>query len=112
MRAAILTIVGAVLMLASLLAAALALTPKQCDRLAEWVYDQAVVRDAGVARADHEKLLREANAEDGPDVVALLLRELARVYDEAKSPIAASMDSRYECYKRKGAIETEVKQGI
>ena len=111
MRAILFAIVGAAMLTASFLAISFAMTPRECDGLAQWVYRQAEARDAGVARADHEAAVREANAGAGSDMVALLVRELGKVYAEGKEPIVAAMESRFECYSRKGAVGVEAKGG-
>lgn len=106
MRAIVLSVVGAVLLTASFVVIAVAMTPQVCDQLAAWVYAQAEVRDSNqVSRAEHETAVRRANREHRDDVLALLLHELAKVYDEAKAPIVAATDARFECYARKGEIE-------
>lgn len=106
MRAILLTIVGAAMLTASFLAISLAMTPQECDALAGWVYAQAEVRDTKeLTRQEHKAAALASNeGRHGPDVLALLMRELAKVYDEGKTPIAAAMDSRYECYKRRGEV--------
>ena len=109
MRAILFAIVGAAMLTASFLAISFAMTPRECDGLAQWVYAQAEVRGAGVSRADHEAAVRAGNAGAGADMVALLLRELAKVYDEGKEPIVAAMNARFECYSRKGEVGVVVR---
>ena len=111
MRAIILTLVGAVALLGSMLAVAVAMSPQECDALAGWIYSQAESRDTGVRTLDqHEQAVREANAAADPDLVELLIRELRKVYKDKQEPIAAAMDGRFECYKRRGEIGVGVKE--
>lgn len=105
MRAILFTITGAVLLVSIELFAA-ALTPQQCDQLGQWVYDQADSRDNGASRKEHEDAVKQANQGVGADIVAMLLRELGKVYADAKPPLIAAMEARYECYARKGEIGT------
>ena len=110
MRAIILTLTGAVALVGSMLVVAAAMSPADCDALAGWVYAQAESRDTGARTFDqHEQAVRQANAAADPDLVELLIRELRTVYKERKAPIAAAMDSRFECYKRRGEIGVGVK---
>jgi hypothetical protein len=85
-----------------------ALTPQQCDTLARWVYAQAEYRDEGVSRVEHEAAAREANIKQSRELVALLLRELGRLYDEGKDPFMAATDARFRCYASKGELGVEV----
>ena len=104
------TIIGVSALLASNLVTAAAMTPAECDALAQWTYSQAEMRDTGARTFDqHEQAVRQANAGADPDLVELLIRELRTVYKERKAPIAAAMDSRFECYKRRGEIGVGVK---
>ena len=108
MRPIILTLTGAAMLIGSMLAVSAAMSPQQCDALAGWIYSQAEARDAGMNLKEHEAAVREVNASGGDDLVALLVRELRKVYAEGKTPIAAAMDSRFGCYSRKGEVGVEV----
>ena len=108
MRAILLTITGAGLMLTAMLAVAVAMTPRECDELSQWVYFQAENRDAGAKLLEHKAAVAEVNAGLGVDMVAMLMRELEKVYADGKAPLVAAMDARFECYARRGEIGTGV----
>ena len=108
MRAIVMTIVGAVLLLASLLAVAVNLDQQGCVEYAVWSRDLVWARDIGADRELTRASLAEMRAESDMPVFVLLLRDLDVLFDTRASRNDVMQAVARECIARRGKYADEV----
>ena len=107
MRAMLLTITGAALMLASLLAVAVNLDQQGCLEYAVWSWDLVWAREIGADRELTRASLAEMRAESDSAVFVLLLRDLDVLFDTRASRNDVMQAVARECIARRGKYADE-----